>query len=159
MRMPYAPLALAAALLAAAPAHAKPADADAAKQILKDSIAIPTVEGRGKVPELAAYYARVLKAAGYADSDIEITPMGETATLAATLTGTTKKKPILLLGHMDVVAADPKDWTRDPFVPVEENGYIFGRGSEDNKFDIAMMVATMAQLKKDGFKPQRSIIL
>src|SRR3546814_15013788 len=60
---------------------------------------------------------------------------------------------------MDVVQADPKYWTRDPFVPVEENGYIFGRGSEDNKFDIAIMVATMAQLKTAGFKPKRSIIL
>src|SRR3546814_4761545 len=67
-----------AALLAAAPVHAKPADPEAAKKILKDSVAIPTVEGRGKVPELAAYYAGVLKAAGYADADIEITPMGET---------------------------------------------------------------------------------
>ena len=159
MRSLAAPLALAAALLAAAPLHARPADAEAAKAILKDSIAIPTVEGRGKVPELAAYYAGVLKAAGYADSDIEITPIGETATFAATLTGTTRAKPIVLLGHMDVVEADAKDWTRDPFVPVEENGYIFGRGSEDNKFDVAMMVATMAQLKKDGFKPKRSIIL
>ena len=148
-----------AALLAAAPVHAKPADADAAKQILKDSVAIPTVAGRGKVPELAAYYAKVLKAAGFADSDIDIIPIGETATFAATLRGTTRQKPIVLLGHMDVVEADPKDWTRDPFVPVEENGYIFGRGSVDNKFDVAMMVATMAQLKKDGFKPKRSIIL
>jgi acetylornithine deacetylase/succinyl-diaminopimelate desuccinylase-like protein len=159
MRNLTAPLALAAALIAAAPVHAKPADADAAKKILKDSIAIPTVEGRGKVPELAAYYAGVLKAAGYADSDIVITPVGETATFAATLAGTGKGKPIVLLGHMDVVEADPKDWTRDPFVPVEEGGYIFGRGSEDNKFDVSMMVATMAQLKKDGFKPKRSIIL
>lgn len=159
MRNLTAPLALAAAMLAAAPVHAKPADTATAKKILIDSVAIPTVEGRGKVPELAAYYAGVLKAAGYGDADIEITPIGETATFAATLQGTTKAKPILLLGHMDVVAADPKDWTRDPFVPVEENGYIFGRGSEDNKFDVAMMVATMAQLKKDGFKPKRSIIL
>ena len=60
MHNPTAPLALAAALLAAAPVHARPADADAAKTILKDSVAIPTVEGRGKVPELAAYYAGVL---------------------------------------------------------------------------------------------------
>jgi acetylornithine deacetylase/succinyl-diaminopimelate desuccinylase-like protein len=159
MRNLSLPFALAAALVAAAPAHAKPADAAAAKQILKDSIAIPTVKGRGKVPELAAYYAGVLKAAGYADSDIAITPMGETATLAVTLRGTTDKKPILLLGHMDVVEADPKDWTRDPFVPLEEDGYIFGRGSEDNKFDIAMMVAALAQLKQEGFRPKRSIIL
>ena len=97
-----APLALAAALLAAAPVHAKPADTGTAKKILIDSVAIPTVAGRGKVPELAAYYAGVLKAAGYADSDIVITPMGETATFAATLQGTTKEKPILLLGHMAV---------------------------------------------------------
>ena len=159
MRTLIAPLALAAALLAAAPVHAKPADADAAKQILKDSIAIPTVQGRGKVPELAAYYAGVLKAAGYADADIVITPMGETATFAATLTGTGKARPMVLLGHMDVVEADPKDWSRDPFVPVEENGYIFGRGSEDNKFDVSMMVAAMAQLKKEGFKPKRTIVL
>lgn len=159
MRTLIAPLALAAALLAAAPVHAKPADAAAAKQILKDSIAIPTVQGRGKVPELAAYYAGVLKAAGYADADIVITPMGETATFAATLTGTGKARPMVLLGHMDVVEADPKDWSRDPFVPVEENGYIFGRGSEDNKFDVSMMVAAMAQLKKEGFKPKRTIVL
>ena len=75
-------LLVSAVLLAAAPVHAKPADTDAAKKILKDSIAIPTVMGRGKVPELAAYYASVLKAAGYSDADIEITPMGETATLS-----------------------------------------------------------------------------
>ena len=159
MRTSYAPLAFAAALLAAAPAHAKPADPAAAKQILMDSVAIPTVAGRGKVPELAAYYKKVLTAAGFADGDIVITPIGETATFAATLKGSTDAKPILLLGHMDVVEADAKDWTRDPFVPVEEDGYIFGRGSEDNKFDVAMMIATMAQLKKDGFKPKRTIIL
>ncbi|MGV1684681.1 M20/M25/M40 family metallo-hydrolase [Sphingopyxis sp. NJF-3] len=159
MRTVTAPLALAAALIAAAPTHARPADPAVAKKILIDSVAIPTVEGRGKVPELAAYYAGVLKAAGFTDADIEITPIGETATLAATLRGSSAEKPILLLGHMDVVEADAKDWTRDPFVPVEENGYIFGRGSEDNKFDVAMMVATMAQLKRDGFKPKRSIVL
>src|SRR3546814_16629065 len=85
--------------------------------------------------------------------------MGETAAFAATLKGSSDAKPILRLGHMDVVEADAKDWTRDPFVPVEETGYIFGRGSEDNKFDVAMMVAKMAQLSKDGFPPMRSIIL
>src|SRR5690606_37328646 len=129
--MRFASIFLASAALLAAPVHARPADPAAAKAILKDSIAIPTVAGRGKVPELAAYYAGVLKAAGFADGDIVITPMGETATFAATLKGTTDAKPILLLGHMDVVEADPKDWVRDPFVPVEEGGYIFGLGSED----------------------------
>ncbi len=124
------------------------------------SVAFRTVEGAGQVPKLAAYYASVLKSAGFADADIVITPMGETATLAATIKGRDAAlKPLLMIGHMDVVAADRADWTRDPFVPVEENGYIFGRGAEDNKYDVAMMVATLAQLKKQGWTPRRTVIL
>ena len=136
------------------------ADAARAKDILMRSVAFRTVEGAGQVPRLAAYYADILRQAGYADTDIVITPVGETATFAATLKGSDPRlKPIALIGHMDVVAANPADWTRDPFVPVEENGYIFGRGAEDNKYDVSMMVATMAQLRKDGFRPRRSVIL
>lgn len=136
------------------------ADPVVAKDILMRSVAFRTVEGAGEVPKLAAYYASVLKAAGFADADIVITPMGETATFAATIRGRDATlKPLLMIGHMDVVAADPKDWTRDPFVPVEEKGYIFGRGAEDNKYDVAMMVATLAQLKKDGWTPRRTVTL
>ena len=136
------------------------ADPAAAKDILMRSVAFRTVEGAGQVPKLAAYYASVLKSAGFADADIVITPMGETATLAATIKGRDAAlKPLLMIGHMDVVAADRADWTRDPFVPVEENGYIFGRGAEDNKYDVAMMVATLAQLKKQGWTPRRTVIL
>ena len=136
------------------------ADPVVAKDILMRSVAFRTVEGAGEVPKLAAYYASVLKAAGFADADIVITPMGETATFAATIRGRDAAlKPLLMIGHMDVVAADPKDWTRDPFVPLEENGYIFGRGAEDNKYDVAMMVATLAQLKKDGWTPRRTVTL
>ena len=148
------------ALLAVPQAVQAAADAGAAKDILMRSVAIKTVQGEGQVPKLAAYYAGVLKKAGFADADIVITPIGETATLAATIRGSDPKlKALGLIGHMDVVAAERADWTRDPFVPVEENGYIFGRGSEDNKYDVAMMVATLAQLKKEGWKPRRSVIL
>jgi len=131
-----------------------------AKTTLMDSVAIPTVAGRGRVPELAAYYAGVLEDAGFAAEDIVITPMGETATLAATLRGREPSRPALLLsGHMDVVEADPADWVRDPFTPVEEDGYIFGRGVSDNKFDVAMMITTLAQLKRDGYQPRQDVIL
>ena len=148
-----APLAVTTAARAAA-------DPALAKQVLLRSVAFKTVEGEGQVPKLAAYYASVLKDAGFKDADIVITPMGETATLAATLKGSDPQlKPIVMIGHMDVVAAERKDWTRDPFVPVEENGYIFGRGSEDNKYDVAMMVTSLAQLKREGFAPRRTIIL
>jgi acetylornithine deacetylase/succinyl-diaminopimelate desuccinylase-like protein len=148
----------AAASLIGAPALAAEA-VPTAREILLHSIAIPTVEGRGKVPELAAYYASVLSAAGFAASDLVFTPMGETGYFTATLNGKSSASPILLLGHMDVVEAKAEDWERDPFVPVEENGYIFGRGAEDNKFDVAMMVSTMARLKREGFRPKHDIVL
>ncbi len=136
------------------------ADAAAAKQVLMKSIAFRTVAGAGQVPKLAAYYADLLRQAGFADDDIVITPLGETATFAATIKGSdTTLKPLLMIGHMDVVAADPADWTRDPFVPVEENGYIFGRGAEDNKYDVTMMVMTLAALKKEGWTPRRTVTL
>ncbi|RJF93461.1 M20/M25/M40 family metallo-hydrolase [Sphingomonas cavernae] len=155
-------LGLALAAATGQTASAKPANAAQAaeaKEILKKSVGFRTVEGQGQVPAYAAYLASVLKAAGYADSDIEMTPMGETATLIATLKGTTREKPIVLLGHMDVVEAKAADWTRDPFTAVEEGGYVFGRGAEDNKYDVTMMVATMARLKKEGFSPKRDIVL
>lgn len=135
-------------------------DVAQAKDILKRSVGFKTVEGQGQVPAYAAYLASVLKQGGFADSDIEIVPAGETAMLIARYPGTDKtKKPIALLGHMDVVAANPADWERDPFTAVEENGYIYGRGSEDNKFDVSMMVATLAQMKAAGFKPKRDFVL
>jgi acetylornithine deacetylase/succinyl-diaminopimelate desuccinylase-like protein len=131
-----------------------------AKDVLMKSVAIRTVEGAGQAPTLAAYYASILQAAGFPPSDIRITPMGETATFAATYRGSDPTlKPLLLSGHMDVVAADRADWTRDPFVPVEEQGYIFGRGTEDNKYDVAMMVTTLAGLKRSGWTPRRTVIL
>lgn len=152
-------LSVSAAPLMAKEARATAADVAAAKEILKKSVSFRTVAGQGQVPAFAAYLASVLKAAGYADSDVEITPLGETAMLTATLRGTTRAKPIVLLGHMDVVAANPADWARDPFTAVEEGDYIFGRGAEDNKYDVTMMVATMARLKREGFRPKRDIIL
>ena len=109
-----------------------PADVAEAKDILKRSIAFRTVEGQGQVPAYAAYLASVLKGAGFADSEIEITPMGETATLVARWPGASNAPPIVLLGHMDVVEAKAEDWERDPFTAVEEGGYIFGGGAEDN---------------------------
>lgn len=155
-------LALAAVLGAAPLSAAEPAAAvDQAKTILKRSIGFRTVEGQsGQTEAYAQYLASVLKDAGYAASEIEVTPVSGTATLVARYPGSDASlKPMLLLGHMDVVEAKAADWERDPFTAVEENGYIFGRGSEDNKFDVSMIVATLASLKREGVKPKRTIIL
>jgi acetylornithine deacetylase/succinyl-diaminopimelate desuccinylase-like protein len=158
-------LSLAAALLAASiPVSAQSGRASdsaaQAKQILMKSIGFRTVKGQGQVAPYAAYLASVLKEAGFPASDITITPVGDTATLMARYRGTDRSlKPIVLLGHMDVVEAKSADWERDPFTAVEEKGYIFGRGSEDNKFDVSMMVAALARLKAEGFKPKRDVVL
>jgi acetylornithine deacetylase/succinyl-diaminopimelate desuccinylase-like protein len=134
-----------------------------AKVILMKGVGYDTVLGRGKVPAYAAYLKSVLVAGGFADSDIAIEPVGETANLhlvwkSAEKSGG-KAAPIALAGHMDVVEANPKDWVRDPFVAIEDGGFIFGRGISDNKFDVSMMVATLVALKSEGFKPGRDVHL
>ncbi|HZY34900.1 MAG TPA: M20/M25/M40 family metallo-hydrolase, partial [Rhodanobacter sp.] len=126
---------------------------------LKHAISIPTVEGQHQVPVLAAYLAGKLKAAGFADSDVEIIPVGETAALVARYRGTGEGKPILLSGHMDVVAAKRQDWTRDPFTLIEENGYLYGRGTADMKTAGVVLVQTLIRLKREGFKPRHDLIL
>ena len=127
--------------------------------MLKHAISIHTVEGEHQVPVLAAYLADKLKAGGFAAGDIEIIPVGETAALVARYRGTGEGKPILLSGHMDVVAANRKDWTRDPFTLVEENGYLYGRGSADMKTAAVVLVETLIRLKREGFKPRHDLIL
>jgi acetylornithine deacetylase/succinyl-diaminopimelate desuccinylase-like protein len=127
--------------------------------MLKHAISIHTAEGEHQVPVLAAYLADKLKAGGFAASDVEIIPVGETAALVARYRGTGEGKPILLSGHMDVVAAKRKDWTRDPFTLIEENGYLYGRGSADMKTAVVVLVETLIRLKHEGFKPRHDLIL
>lgn len=160
----FAFLGLAAALLAAsalaAPPKVDPALHDQALEILKKGVAFPTVQGRGQAPAYAAYLKSVLVAGGYKASEITIEEMANSAFLIARYPGTDpKKKAIIISGHMDVVEARREDWARDPFVPVVEGGYIYGRGADDNKFDVSVVVATLANLRRQGWKPGREVIL
>lgn len=123
------------------------------------AISLHTVAGQGQVPVLAAYLADKLKAGGFAADDVEIIPVGETAALVARYRGTGQGKPIVLNGHMDVVTAERKDWQRDPFTLVEENGYFYGRGTADMKAGVVELVQTLIRLKREGFKPSRDLIL
>jgi carboxypeptidase PM20D1 len=143
----------------ASPALASDSHTERAIDILGRAVAFKTVEGKGQVPAFAAYLKSILTEAGFAADDISITPFKETATFVARWRGSGDKKPMLITAHMDVVAANPKDWTRDPFTMVRENGYLYGRGVLDNKFDLSMIITTIETLKKSGFKPKRDIIL
>ena len=147
---------LAAALLAA-PAAALPVAE--ARVILQEAVEIPTVFGRGQNIVLAEALRTRLVAAGFAPGDVTVEAVAGEAILNARYRGTGAARPIAVIGHMDVVEADPKDWVRDPFKLTEDGGYLFGRGVADNKFDVTMIVATLIDLKRAGFKPRRDILL
>ena len=146
---------------AAAKDTAIPADISASSlEMLKRSVGFKTVAGEGQVPAYAEYLAGELKAHGFADEDVKVTPMGETATLTAVYRGSDPKlKPLLVASHMDVVVAKREDWERDPFTAVVENGFLFGRGSADNKFGLVTSVNAVFWLKKEGYKPKRDIVI
>lgn len=164
MRIAILATALLAGSVAAAPAanpwHAK------ARELLRQSVEIPTVAGRGKVPELAQYLADQYKAAGWAADDIhvlpyEATPENHTAALVVRwpAAGKPTAKPIMLLAHMDVVEAKPEDWSMDPFKLVEKDGYFYGRGTSDDKMGVVSVTTALLQLKARGFKPKRDIVV
>jgi len=151
---------VAATLALASSAHADPALHDQALDLLKKGISVRTVIPGDQVPVYAAYLKTVLVKAGFAPDDVQIKPMFGTAILIARYHGTdATKKPIVIIDHMDVVEAKREDWTRDPFTPVVENGYVFGRGAVDDKFDVSIVTTVLAKLKREGWKPGRDVIL
>ncbi|WP_372785377.1 M20/M25/M40 family metallo-hydrolase [Phenylobacterium sp.] len=158
--------ALAAAL--ASPALAAPAAPpksetslhDQALDLLKKGIAFRTVIPGDQVPRYAAYLKSVLVKAGFKPDEVKIEPVAGSAILVARYAGTDRtRKPIVIIDHMDVVEAKPADWTRDPFTPVVEDGYVFGRGAVDDKFDVSIVVAVLSKLKREGWKPGRDVVL
>ena len=139
-------------------------DSEHAKKTLEiytKVISIPTVAGRGKVPEMAKYLASEFRAAGFAAKDIRVVKQGETAVLIVHYRGddSAAKKPILFLGHMDVVEALPEDWERPPFELTQDEKYFYARGSIDNKLGVTMISSAFIRLKKAGFVPTRDLII
>jgi len=147
------------------PSKLEPAWQAKTRALFKQLIEIPTVHHRGEVQKMAALIADQLKAAGWSDADIQIKPYealpgDKTAALIARWRADKPtKKPILILGHMDVVEAKRSDWTFDPFVFREEGGYFLGRGSSDMKNGIVATTMALIKLRQSGFKPDRDIIL
>jgi acetylornithine deacetylase/succinyl-diaminopimelate desuccinylase-like protein len=148
------------ALAFAAPAKPDTAAHDQALELLKKGVAFRTVIPGDQVPRYAEYLKGVLVSSGFAAEDVKIEPVAGSAVLTARYHGTDpKKKPIVILDHMDVVEAKAADWTRDPFTPVVENGYLFGRGAVDDKFDVSIVVTVLGKLKREGWKPGRDVVL
>jgi len=136
----------------------------AAREIYNQLISINTVDSVGSVTKAAEAMAKRFRAAGFPESDVKILiPPGKPTkgNLVVRLHGRAGNtaKPILLLAHLDVVAALRSDWPRDPFTLHEENGFFLGRGTSDDKAMASIFVANMIRYKQQNFQPSRDIIL
>jgi acetylornithine deacetylase/succinyl-diaminopimelate desuccinylase-like protein len=131
-----------------------------AHDIFKQLIEINTTDSVGNVTTAAEAMAKRLRDGGFAESDLHVAgPNERKKNLVARFRGTGKRKPILFIGHLDVVEALRSDWTTDPFEFIEKDGYYYGRGTEDMKEGDAILVTNFIRLKKEGYLPDRDVIL
>jgi acetylornithine deacetylase/succinyl-diaminopimelate desuccinylase-like protein len=160
------------ALSLTAPAFAQSAPANPwhakGRELFADIIAIPSVTDRTEeVKRLTAYLKARFEAGGISNVVVKdhdgtqsmIVRWNAEPAKKGKKVAAPKLKPILLLGHMDVVEALPADWSRDPFKLIEEDGYLYGRGTVDMKNGIAAITNALLWLKAEGFKPKRDIIV
>ena len=129
-----------------------------AHDIFRQLIEINTTDSVGNVTTAAAAMAQRFREAGYSEVFVG-GPNERKHNVVIRLRGSGKHKPVLLIGHLDVVEAKREDWSTDPFKFIEKDGYFYGRGSSDMKDGDAIMATTMIRLKKEGFRPDRDIIL
>jgi acetylornithine deacetylase/succinyl-diaminopimelate desuccinylase-like protein len=145
--------------LAVISAIAQP-DQKLTREIFKELIEINTTGSSGNTTLAAEAMAARLRAAGFADKDIFIGGAAERkGNLVATLRGTGKRKPLLLLAHLDVVEARREDWTTDPFKFEEIDGFYYARGASDDKAMAAIFIANLVRMKQEKFVPDRDIIV
>jgi acetylornithine deacetylase/succinyl-diaminopimelate desuccinylase-like protein len=131
-----------------------------ARDIFKQLIAIDTTESAGNVTTAAEAMAKRFREAGFPENDIKIAgPIERKKNLVVRLRGTNKRKALLLLGHLDVVEARREEWSVNPFELLEKDGYFYGRGTNDMKSLDAILVANLIRFKKQGFVPDRDLIL
>jgi acetylornithine deacetylase/succinyl-diaminopimelate desuccinylase-like protein len=152
-------LALAVASLAAAP-QPPPKQQQIAHDIYKELVDIDTTAEHGDTAKAAHAMEAHLVAAGIPKADIHVfEPAPHRGNLIARYRGTGKKKPMILMAHLDVVEAKRSDWSTDPFQLVEKDGWFYGRGTGDDKFMAAVWVATLVRFAQEHYKPDRDLIL
>ncbi|HLY60210.1 MAG TPA: M20/M25/M40 family metallo-hydrolase [Terriglobia bacterium] len=130
------------------------------RDIFKQLIEINTTDSVGSTTVAAQAMAQRLLDAGFPAADVQVLgPNDRKGNLVARLHGTGAHRPVLMIGHLDVVEARREDWTTDPFQFVEKGGYYYGRGTQDMKCGDAIYITTFIRLWKEGYKPDRDIIL
>jgi acetylornithine deacetylase/succinyl-diaminopimelate desuccinylase-like protein len=143
-------------------AAAMPPDAEKqlAREIYKQLVEIKSGFTTGETTPVAEAMATRFRAAGFPESDIFLGgAIPKKFNLVVRYHGAGARKPILLLAHTDVVEAKREDWTTDPFTFIEKDGFFYGRGTSDDKAQAAIWVANLLRYKREGFRPDRDIIL
>jgi acetylornithine deacetylase/succinyl-diaminopimelate desuccinylase-like protein len=136
------------------------AERQLARSIYKEMVEIKSGFTTGATTPVAEAVAKRLKAAGFPAADIFVGGASPTkANLVVRYHGTGRRRPILLLAHTDVVEAKREDWSMDPFTLTEKDGYFYGRGVGDDKAQAAVWIANLIRYKREGFKPDRDIIV
>jgi acetylornithine deacetylase/succinyl-diaminopimelate desuccinylase-like protein len=149
-----------AILVPAGRAQSKDETNQLAREILKQLIEINTTDSVGNVTTASEAMARRLRDAGFSEKDVIVAgPNERKRNLVVRFNGTGKHRPVLFIGHLDVVEARREDWTTDPFQFVEKDGYFYGRGTQDMKEGDAILAANFIRLKREGFVADRDLIL
>ncbi len=133
---------------------------DLARSIYKELIEIKSGFSTGATTPAAEAMAKRLRAAGFPEADIHLGGAApHKGNLVVRYHGTGGRKPLLLLAHLDVVEAKREDWSFDPFLFREEGGYFYGRGTADDKAQAAIWIANLIRYKREGFMPDRDLIV
>ncbi len=136
-----------------------------ARDVYAELVGINTMDSVGSTTRAARAMAKRFIAAGFPAADVKVlipaadSTKGNLVVRYRAKSGSAARKPILLLAHLDVVAALRSDWSRDPFTLGEDHGFFYGRGSADDKAMASIFVANLLQYKADGWRPDRDIIL
>jgi acetylornithine deacetylase/succinyl-diaminopimelate desuccinylase-like protein len=150
------------ALAQSAPAYTPPdpATKELALGIFRQIIEINSTDSVGSVSAVSKALRQRFLDAGFPAEDVFLGgPNDRKQNLVVRYRGTGAHPPILFIGHEDVVEARREDWSTDPFQFIEKDGYFYGRGTQDMKDCDAILVTTFLRLHKEGFKPDRDLIL
>jgi acetylornithine deacetylase/succinyl-diaminopimelate desuccinylase-like protein len=143
-----------------APLRASDLDDALVRDLLRELIEINTTHSTGSTGKAAEAMAAHLREAGFPPEDVQVLgPRPERANLVARLRVSGARRPLLLISHLDVVEASREDWTTDPFRFVEKDGYFYGRGATDIKCGDAILIANLIRWQREGFRPDRDIIV
>jgi acetylornithine deacetylase/succinyl-diaminopimelate desuccinylase-like protein len=133
--------------------------ADQAQGWLTDLVRINTVNPPGNEAATAKYIAAIFQKEGISNEVIEMAP-GRSIVVARLQAGPLPdpSNALLLVAHQDTVGIDPKKWSMDPFAAVIRDGYLYGRGSIDDKAMLTANIAAMVELKRTNARLRRDVL-